>query len=161
MILESRTNPFEEVVFESIYNRELIKNLTDKLKYQLLKFKEQIEFKRNKEFLYRNKIIRRFYYFRDDKRLPKITVCVIYDPKQKMYHRGIAIRNETDIIDKEEGRDIAEKRAVDALLNAKTMHKINRSCIFEIMEEEFKYKSDYNVSLTIFEKKLFKEKSII
>ena len=129
---------------------------------------EQIQFKKNKEFLYMNQIKRRFYYYRDKYHHPRITVCTIQDPKTKIYCRGFSLCSFTDIIDKEFGRDLTEDRAIKALKLQKNSDKITTFKADEItmavktfdIENEWEFKSMYNVQLTEFENKLFSPREI-
>jgi len=80
-----------------------------------------------------------------------------------MYHRGISICSYLDIVNKEDGRDIAEDRAIQALKTKETNSEINRAdvslFIEGIIDFIFDNKVDYNVDLTNFEKRLFTPKN--
>jgi len=156
-------NPIKALVHEyddqNLFIDDLIKSC--------LKLKNDVElqkrYKKNKEFIYTNRLERRFYYYRDELDAPRITICIIHDPKQKMYHRGISICSYLDIVNKEDGRDIAEDRAIQALKTKETNSEINRAdvslFIEGIIDFIFDNKVDYNVDLTNFEKRLFTPKN--
>jgi hypothetical protein len=80
-----------------------------------------------------------------------------------MYHRGISICSYLDIVNKEDGRDIAEDRAVKAMKSKTSAEEINRGDIIQ-MEYDIapeichEYKSNYDVDITEFERKLFTPK---
>ena len=65
-----------------------------------------------------------------------------------------------DIVDKEDGRDIAEDRAIKAIKLKTSTEEINRGDIIQ-MECDIapgiyhEYKSNYNIEITEFEKQLF------
>ena len=134
-----------------------------------LKLKKDVElqkrYKKNKEFIYTNRLERRFYYYRDKSDAPRITICIIHDPKQEMYHRGISICSYLDIVNKEDGRDIAEDRAVKAMKLKTSTEEIIRGDIIQMEcdiapEICHEYKSNYNIEITEFEKQLFTPKSL-
>jgi len=137
---------------------------------------KQIRYKRNKEYLYTNcnRIKKRFYHYRDEHNHPRITVCILYDLKEKIACRGISICSFVDPTDKENGRDRAEDRAIEAYItmdnserilqeipveNAKPIKlkvdKIIKSVKSFDDEIKEKFKSAVNVELTEFEKRLF------
>jgi len=164
--LFSSENPIKELVHEyddqDLFIKELIKS------YLKLKLEVEIQkrYKKNKEFIYTNHLERRFYYHRDEFGAPRITICIIRDLKQKMYHRGISICSYLDIVNKEDGKDIAEDRAIKAIKSKTTSEEINRGDIIQ-MEHDiktdiyYKYKSNYDIDITEFEKKLFIPKSVL
>lgn len=158
-------NPIKEIVHEYDDQEEFIENLMR----HCLRLKNDIElqkkYKKNKEFLYVNRLSRRFYHYRDALNAPRITVCIIQDSKQNMYHRGISICSYLDIVNKEEGRDIAENRAIEAMKTKTSKYEINRGDTIKLTHEInqynfYEYKSEYNVNITEFERKLFTPKSI-
>ena len=134
------------------------------------RLKEKLEdvrrFKKNKDFLYTNRFKRRFYYFRDMDNHPRITVCVIQDPKSKIYCRGLSLCSFMDATEKEFGRDAAEDRAIKAFKTQKHSEKITRYETKDIINsiQRFEnelvsvYKSVYDTLLTEFETKLFTPK---
>lgn len=157
-------NPIKSLVHE--YDDQDL--FIDELVISCLKLKNDVElqkrYKKNKEFIYTNHLERRFYYHRDKSDAPRITICIIHDLKQKMYHRGISICSYLDIVNKEDGRDIAEDRAVKAMKLKTSTEEIIRGDIImgydSIPELNYEYKSDYNVVITEFERKLFTPKPI-
>jgi len=157
------SNPIKDLVHELEMNEICNFCTTEKLEKQYIKTTKQVQYKRNREFIYTNNLIRRFYHYRDHLKAPRVTVCVLYDPREKMYHRGISICSYLDIVNKEEGRDIAEDRAIKALKTKMTNSEIDRTNVLLLLEElydfDFKYKVDYNVTITNFEKRLFTPKS--
>jgi len=130
------------------------------------KFEDVKRFKKNKDFLYVNRFKRRFYYFRDKDNHPRITVCVIQDPKSKIYCRGLSLCSFMDATEKEFGRDMAEDRAIQAFKTQKHSEKMTRVETDKIVGSILKfgnelisaYKSVYDTLLTEFETKLFTPK---
>lgn len=132
----------------------------------------QRKYKKNKEFLLQNSnnIKRRFYHCRDIENHPKVTVCVLYDLKLNIFCRGISICNYLESPRKEFGRDSAEDRAILAYKTKKSDLSIRPEVqdyldsfieLLDIQEQEqelyeFSNKSEYNITPTKFEKKLFK-----
>ena len=147
------------------------------------KLDEQIQFKKNKEFLYENRFKSRFYYFRDANKHPRIAICVIYHEKSGVYCRGISLCSFSDNVEKEYGRDVAEDRAIKAFKTQTTNDKIitfvvtdketgegyDRIKTKEILQSIVNYtsecslnftnKSTFDCELTKFEKKLFEPKT--
>lgn len=130
------------------------------------KFETVRRFKKNKDFLYVNRFKRRFYYFRDTDNHPRITVCIIQDPKSKIYCRGLSLCSFMDATEKEFGRDMAEDRAIKAFKTQKHSEKMTRVETDKIISSILKfgnelnnaYKSVYDTLLTEFETKLFTPK---
>jgi hypothetical protein len=157
-------NPIKSLVHE--YDDQDL--FIDELVISCLKLKNNVElqkrYKKNKEFIYTNHIERRFYYHRDKSDAPRITICIIHDLKQKMYHRGISICSYLDIVNKEDGRDIAEDRAINAMRSKISKEEINRGDIIQMEYDMnciwYDYKSDYDVEITEFERKLFTPKTV-
>ena len=137
---------------------------------------EQIRYKRNKEYLYTNcnRIKKRFYHYRDEHNHPRITVCVLYDLKEKIVCRGISMCSFVDPTNKENGRDRAEDRAIEAYITMDNSERILQEIPVENAEPiklkvdkiiksvktfndeiEEKFKSAFSVKLTEFEKRLF------
>ena len=141
---------------------------------------EQIRFKHNREYLYTNcnRIKRRFYHYRDKNNHPRITVCILYDLKDKTASRGISLCSFLDTTCKEFGRDHAEDRAIEAYRTMMSSEPIVQQFIIkdklvdnttitlkvdkiiksvEDFDEEIKekFKSAFDVKLTAFEKRLF------
>jgi hypothetical protein len=158
-------NPIKELVYDCDDQEAFIGSLLNANAKLRKEIEIQKNYKKNKEFIYTNRLERRFYYHRDKLGVPRITVCVIYDSKQEMYHRGISICSYLDIANKEEGRDIAEDRAINAMRSKISKEEINRGDIIQ-MECDinsgiyYDYKSDYDVIITEFEKELFTPKII-
>lgn len=146
-------NEFEELITNELLRKEL---------------ENQIQYKKNKEFLYVNcnRVKRRFYHYRTRDAVPVITICTLYDLKEKVTCRGISICSLSDTINKEVGRDYAEDRAIEAYIAKETTQPMysNHGSIDAIFEEitQFekeiivKFKSAYDVDMTDFEKKIFK-----
>jgi len=59
-----------------------------------------------------------YYYFRDENKAPRLTVCLLKDGKY--IARGVAICSERDPVNKAKGRTIAKGRAVKALKRKKS-----------------------------------------
>lgn len=137
---------------------------------------EQIRYKRNKEYLYTNcnRIKKRFYHYRDEHNHPRITVCVLYDLKEKIACRGISMCSFVDPTNKENGRDRAEDRAIEAYITMDNSERILQEIPVENAEPiklkvdkiiksvktfndeiKEKFKSAFSVELTEFEKRLF------
>jgi hypothetical protein len=127
------------------------------------KLEEQIIFKHNKEFLYTNcnRIKRRFYHYRDKNKHPRITVCILYDLKEGIACRGLSLCSFVDPTNKENGRDRAEDRAIQAYESMEDSERIVESVELFKKEIEEDYKSAYDVKLTAFEKRLFDIKNTI
>jgi len=161
-------NPIKDLVYEVDQDKTTIEMLSLELREQQKKTEMQRRYKKNKEFINMNKLYEKFYYYRDNFNSPRISVCVINDPKTKMFHRGISLCSFLDHVDKEEGRDIAEDRAIRAIKFKSNSESISRreaeDIILSIGQEynesvfpqNLNFKSEYNVTLTDFEKKLFK-----
>ena len=109
----------------------------------------------------------RYYYFRDVKGRPVITVCIYHTGDE--WVRGIAICSKKDIPNKAIGRAIASGRARVALLNQFTSKPICRLEAVEPMSyfwperypEQVSWwglinKSEYMPELTSFEKRLLR-----
>lgn len=144
---------------------------------------EQIRYKHNKEYLYTNcnRIKKRFYHYRDEHNHPRITVCVLYDLKERIACRGISLCSFIDPTNKENGRDRAEDRAIESYVILdnlepivqftypetgeqimpdqegveRNVNKIIKSVKDFDKEIQEKFKAAYNVKLTEFEKRLF------
>lgn len=57
-----------------------------------------------------------FYYFRDAKKRPVVTVCLLKDTATGQVARGVAICSRRDMPRKKTGRSIAEGRAGKAMI---------------------------------------------
>lgn len=152
-------------------NKQEIKNLSDEQLNEMLcnhleiVLAEQILYKRNKEFLYTNcnTIKRRFYHYRDKNKHPRITVCVLHDLKNDIYCRGISLCSFKDQPVKEDGRDRAEDRAIQAFKNERTLERITRQEAIALSlsipnfakEISANYKTEFDVEPTKFELRLF------
>ena len=103
----------------------------------------------------------KYYYIRDEKNRPIITVCLIKIADD--IGRGIAICSNQDIPCKKVGRSIAKTRAVYALAIEKDSCEIGRWDLenIQLAAENFGFngyfKSYYEPELTEYEQKLFKE----
>ena len=66
-------------------------------------------------------MLTRYYYLRDisakNPREPIGCVCLIYDRKRNVFHRGISLCNPIDKFDKKRARGLAYSRAIKALGN--------------------------------------------
>jgi len=113
----------------------------------------------------------KFYYFRNSKKEPVITVCILYDEESKeLLARGIAICSKRDIPNKKVGRLISSGRAVKAMLNGKDCYPVYRdealetagwipfTTIIHLFSNDLfhdgEYKSLHKPQPTEFEKKL-------
>lgn len=172
-------NPIKEIVHDLESYEQIVEFLKQEYDTLVSKLDDQRQYKKNKEFIAVNKIYERFYYYRDEFDAPRITICVIYDPKKNMYHRGISICSFLDPVNKEEGRDLAEHRAIRSMKSGLDGNFITRfdaaevinSCKNDMRDTDgfFKeetvngkiiigYQSSFNVKLTEFERKLFTKK---
>ena len=113
-----------------------------------------------------------YYYFRDEENRPHITVCLI--EHEGDYARGIAICSLKDNFSKKSyyydeknnivgGRDIAEKRAMKALVFNENNNPINRGECFDVFEQcifdlNTEFKSEFIPELSPFEQRLIKKK---
>jgi len=111
-----------------------------------------------------NPDMERFYYFRDNQKHPRITVCLA--KYGDVLTRGISICSfsEKQII-KNKGRNIASKRARLAYIRKMNTLPISREEAFDVIdycgqEESFPawHKSEYQSVLTEFEKRLLNRK---
>lgn len=156
-----------EKVFDKFNDAIELIGFVEKVNDLETSLEDQIKYKKNKDFLYANRFKRRFYYYRDEDRHPRVTICVICDPTEKIYCRGISLCSFMDHVNKENGRDMAEDRAIKAFKSKTTSEEILRSETDEIVisaknfvrEIGDDYKSSYAVVLTDFEKKLFSPKN--
>lgn len=149
-------NPIKEIVYEIEDLEALLIKSQNKLNNQKIKTDLQRRYKKNKEFIYRNRLIEKIYHIRDSQNAPRITVCILFDPKKNMYCRGVSICSRLDCVNKEEGRDIAEDRAVQAMKSEKSSRRfISKEAIINFR------KSDYNLTnLSNFEKRLFRQQLV-
>lgn len=94
----------------------------------------------------------RYYYIRDEKRVPIVTVCLMQG--ENKVSRGIAICNlELEFPIKHDGRRLAHYRARIAYTNKESTEKI-RQRFFST--RNYLYKSHYMPILTIHERKLLR-----
>lgn len=153
-------------IFKNVRDNIQIITLLDQINSLTEQLDLQTIYKKNKEFLYNNcnKIKRRFYYFRDENNFPRVTVCVLYNIETQTACRGLSLCSFDDSPVKAEGRDIAEGRAINAYVTMEDSEKIvqyhqTNEIINSITETKelipFIYKSQYNMELTKFEKRLF------
>jgi hypothetical protein len=120
--------------------------------------------KKIKPFLVKEHSSPIFYYIRDKNHAPIITICLIKSING-IVCRGIAIRNDIDQINKQEGRDKAFKRAISALYKQENDLFINRTeAVMKIRDIDKEYiftkmnifyKSIYGALITEFEQSLF------
>lgn len=164
---QTSKNPIIDIIDENEELENAIYDAIEFIRKLTLELNQQRHYKKNEEFIYSNRLSKRFYHYRDEQNAPRITVCVISDPKSGMFHRGISICSQLDIVEKEEGRDIAQDRAISAMKNKEDHSEIIRGDVnnivqsiyikySEISPKFFNYKSVYNADLTNYEKKLFK-----
>jgi len=163
--LSENENPLVALVHENDDRDSIIDKLFEKLEHQIQLTELQRQYKKNKEFILTNKLDVRVYYYREQLNAPRISVCVIRD-KNDIYYRGISFCSFRDIVSKEDGRDMAEARAVKAIKNQKPSEPITRieteDIILSIKKDKvpnFQHKSAYGIVLTGFEKTLVKPKT--
>ena len=150
-----------EVIQEKEAIEEIVMELTEELTMQNL-------FKENKNYIIDNRLERKFYYRRDKDNHPRMTICLLRDPRTNIVCRGIALCSyKEDNIDKEVGRDLAESRAVTAFKTKGDSEVIICADAYGVFcdclkPEDIPFnsstKSCYNPILTEFEKKLFSPK---
>ena len=91
-----------------------------------------------------------YYYFRDEKLRPLITVCLLENDGK--FHRGIAICSPRDFPRKAEGRNIALGRARQAQKKGKTdINSVSTrdETIFVFRESSFLYSSRIRSPLSV------------
>lgn len=101
-----------------------------------------------------------YYYLRYKNFRPVVTVCIVR--KDSKYARGLAICSPNEMPVKKEGRRYSRDRALKALFNEKTSEHIGRFEALMVMSrlkdnsylDNINYKSEYNPTLTVFEKVL-------
>lgn len=103
----------------------------------------------------------KYYYIRDSKKRPIVTVCLIKDGDD--ISRGIAICSRRDSPRKTAGRGIARARAVYALESRSSCLLMKRLTVgvvhFACRCFADPYKSTLNPVLTQYEKRIFAERS--
>jgi len=138
-----------------------IENLHEIILQLTKKLDNQVQFKKNKEFIKDKNIKTLFYYFRDEQNCPIVTVCLLHFPKENIFCRGLSICCPLDNINKEDGRDIAENRAIQAFQYKFDIDPIRRKHIKallkniidispedrKILNNELIFKGQYNVEL--------------
>ena len=150
-----------EVFQEKEAVEEIVMELTEELSMQQL-------FKESKNYIIDNRLDRKFYYRRDKDNHPRMTICLLRNPKTNIICRGIALCSyKEDDINKEVGRDLAESRAVLAFQTKDDSELIISTDAFGVFcdcidKEDVTFvsptKSSYNPMLSEFEKKLFSPK---
>ena len=107
-----------------------------------------------------------WYYYRDKKNVPIVTVYIIMDLIEGDYARGISICSINDNPEKEEGRFWSRVYALDALKEKQTSNAILREDVLDLLEtiedypgEFYDYKSWYLPELTDKELSLFEKAS--
>ena len=113
----------------------------------------------NLQYLEEKKLHNKFFHnlYEDGSR---VTVCLIFDEKNKLVARGSSICSSADLFSKREGRAASLGRAIKALVNKRNSLKtVNRkmSCngfirsneAFEEISRVFKFKSEYKPSVDI------------
>ena len=107
-----------------------------------------------------NKTFTRYYYIRDGRNRPVITVCLLKIGKQ--LSRGVALCSDKDNPCKKTGRNIARGRAEQAMFNEMNCNALNRLDLFSVQEIIKKegmnpfHKAIFNPVPTNFEHKLLK-----
>lgn len=99
----------------------------------------------------------KYYYIRDERKRPIITVCLVRAERANGddIARGIAVCSEKDSPCKKVGRAIAKARAIYALTSEKDNLEMNRSWL-PLLAFSFGFpKSYFNPKLTKYEKRLF------
>lgn len=96
-----------------------------------------------------------FYYMRDAKNRPRVTVCLLMDVENGLVSKGLSICSGNDNPCRSKGRAIAEGRAVQAMMNGSTGGKVIRKEALETIYEVgviddwlrglLQQKSQYNV----------------
>lgn len=171
-----KENTILDQAYEKLNEAHELFSAVNEIKELQNALEEQIRYKRNKEYLYTNcnRIKRRFYHYRDEHNHPRITVCVLYDLKEKIACRGISLCSFLDPTNKENGRDRAEDRVIEAYITMDNSEPILQEILVEDAEPiklkvdkiiksvkdfekeiEEKFKSAFGVKLTEFEKRLF------
>lgn len=114
-------------------------------------------------------IKRYFYYYRDDKNRPVVTVCAMIsfeENETRLLARGLAFCHSMDNPNKEEGRNLARKRATLAYDSGIDYFSISvREDLDHILEvipyndlHIFEYKSCADPSPTEFERRLMEQR---
>lgn len=99
----------------------------------------------------------KYYYIRDEKNRPVITICLMKD--RNKISRGLAVCSEKDSPCKKVGRAIAKARAVYALNSEKDNLEMRRQFL-PLAAFNFGFpKSYFNPKLTEYEQKLFESLS--
>ena len=109
-------------------------------------------------------MIEKYYYFRDNKNRPIVTVCLVKDELGQV-HRGMAICSLSDNPVKSKGRNIAKGRALKALfkqVNSEVINVITSSPAMRALDPVWKtmkpfwypYKSTCQAPLADFEKRI-------
>lgn len=105
----------------------------------------------------------RYYYIRDEKNRPVITVCLVKAERVngRDIARGVAICSEQDMLCKAVGRIIAKTRAIHALSSEEHSLEIRRFDFGSVRWAKAMfyspYKSFFNPQLTEQEVRLFKK----
>lgn len=94
-----------------------------------------------------------YYYLRNDTH-PYACICLIHDPKTMKFHRGTSICSKKDPFVKKTGRDKAMGRALEAMINEKSVGEIQGNRWNSPMGE---YKSEYDVELNDIEREIVKD----
>lgn len=124
-------------------------------------------------------IVKRYYYYLRDQPVnnndndflgrPLVTVCLLKDSTNR-FHRGISICSDRDIPCKIRGRGFAYSRALKAYSSGVSSEPVQREEAESVLDvvldkeqipvtENYVIKSEYDVNLTSFEKKLAKIKT--
>ena len=75
----------------------------------------------------------RYYYYRDENRAPRVTVCLLQDGKY--VSRGVAICAANDPVCKSKGRAIARGRAAKAMVNKRPYFTDSMICRFDAIRQ--------------------------
>lgn len=112
-----------------------------------------------------------FYYYRDDRNRPIVTVCSIinfYGTKATLSARGLSFCHEKDNPDKVSGKRLAEERAGLALTSQESQHPVSiREEFHHILEvvpyndiHILEYKSCFSPTPTDIEKRFIKNSEV-
>jgi hypothetical protein len=163
-------NDLKLLLEEKKFEVDILQELYDDIIELEAELAEIHEFKRNKEIIYKEKLLIKYYYLRDKLNHPRVTVCLLYDPKTGIGCRGTAVCSYKEATNKEYGRDLAENRALNAwyleLTSGRIKTETSKNIIDDIKTEyskdeqlpDFIYKQEYNVIFLDFEKKILKIK---
>jgi len=99
---------------------------------------------------------KRFYYYRDENRHPRVTVCLGEDEEGNIA-RGISICSLRDNPCKATGRALAIRQMLRAFKKKESSNEIQSNNAFEVLIKTnavFRFKSAYNPGLMEYEQKI-------